>query len=207
MSKEHSHYPENLDLDLCNELLATVSPEAQQKISSTTYAGMVSELSKPGADIVESMTFGKFLTLTRASVQLINAGHGLDQAKRFAIYNKDVPPAERYTLPNSQALDQALAALTPEKAHLLHMAVGLAGEGAELLIAVLDHIFGAELDRDNVLEESGDATFFIQGALGPMGLSMQTAGFANMVKLLGKRYPKGYSDAAANERADKEPGQ
>jgi hypothetical protein len=208
MTQVKPQYPENLDLDLCNSLLAGVSPEAQEKIKGTTYAQMVSELSKPGEAIVEKMTFDKFVTLTRAAVLMVNAGHGLDQAKRIAIYNKeDVQPAERYVLPTSQGLDQSLAALTPEKAHLLHMAIGLVGEGAEMLAAVLDHVFGGQLDVDNILEEGGDASFFIQGLLGPVGLSMQTAGFANMVKLLGKRYPKGYSDAAAQERADKEPGQ
>jgi hypothetical protein len=47
-----------------------------------------------------------------------------------------------------------IADLTPEKAHLLHMAVGVMGEVCELI----DH-----KTEENFLEECGDIEFFLQG--------------------------------------------
>lgn len=47
-----------------------------------------------------------------------------------------------------------MAQLTDQKAHMLHMAVGVAGEAAELL---------ASNNRENTLEECGDLEFFLEG--------------------------------------------
>lgn len=97
--------------------------------------------------------------------------------------------------------------LTPEKAHLLHMAVGVSGEAGELLDAVKKAvIYNKELDLENVIEELGDLEFYMEGLRQvlsiPRGLTLQE----NMHKLVGSngRYAEGqYSDKAAQERADK----
>lgn len=47
--------------------------------------------------------------------------------------------------------------LTPNTAHALHMAVGISGEVAELLNAIVND------DRDNCLEELGDIEFYFEG--------------------------------------------
>jgi hypothetical protein len=52
-----------------------------------------------------------------------------------------------------------IAALTPEKAHLWHMATGLVGELPELLQAE------RRSDKPNFLEECGDALFYAEGTL------------------------------------------
>jgi hypothetical protein len=49
------------------------------------------------------------------------------------------------------------AQLSAESAHALHMAVGVSGEVAELLTAVVND------DRDNCLEELGDIEFYFEG--------------------------------------------
>lgn len=49
-----------------------------------------------------------------------------------------------------------LVTLTPEKCHLLHMAVGISGEASELLDANLD-------DMKNIIEELGDIEFYLEG--------------------------------------------
>lgn len=54
--------------------------------------------------------------------------------------------------------DAILLSLTPEKCHLLHMAIGISGEAAELLEA---HV---EEDAENVEEELGDLLFYLTGA-------------------------------------------
>lgn len=97
-----------------------------------------------------------------------------------------------------------LAALTPESAHLLHMAVGVAGEAGELLDAIKKHsVYGKPIDRENVIEESGDILFYLLGLMDALYITLDQAMQANCDKL-GKRYSSGsYSDRQAQERADK----
>jgi len=53
--------------------------------------------------------------------------------------------------------------LTPESAHLLHMAVGIAGEAGELCQAIYLSINFEYIDKENVIEELGDLEFYIEG--------------------------------------------
>lgn len=97
-----------------------------------------------------------------------------------------------------------VAALTPEQADALHMAVGVAGEGGELLDAVKRWaIYQKPMDRDNVVEELGDLEFFMEGLRQRLDISRAETLEANMAKL-DKRYVAGYTDAEAAARADKE---
>lgn len=94
--------------------------------------------------------------------------------------------------------------LTPAKAHLLHMAVGVAGEAGELLDAIKKHcIYDKELDRENVVEELGDLEFYMAGIRSALYISRQHVLTHNYHKL-SKRYGTAYSNRAAQERADKE---
>lgn len=101
-----------------------------------------------------------------------------------------------------------IATLTPEKAHSLHMAVGISGEAGELLDAVKKSvIYNKELDRENVIEELGDLEFYLEGLRAGLGITRQETIEANIAKLLTSdkaRYKLGqYSDQAAQDRADK----
>lgn len=58
--------------------------------------------------------------------------------------------------------------MTAEEAHLIHMAVGIAGETLELLEAFLED------DRDKVLEELGDLEFYIEGLSQGAGMLLLT---------------------------------
>ena len=100
---------------------------------------------------------------------------------------------------------QIIDSLTPEKADLTHMAIGVAGESAELLDAVKKHvIYNKPLDVENVIEELGDIEFFLEGLRQNLNLSREECIEAN-IKKLGVRYQGGvYSDQAAQERADKQ---
>lgn len=97
-----------------------------------------------------------------------------------------------------------LAALTPEKAQLLHGAVGIAGEAGELLDAVKKNtIHGKELDRTNAIEELGDLEFYLEAVRQVLDVSRAEVLEANYKKL-GVRYASGtYSDAQSAARADK----
>lgn len=99
--------------------------------------------------------------------------------------------------------DAIISSLTPEKAHVLHMAVGISGESGELLDAVKKHvIYNKPIDRENVIEELGDLEFYMEGLRQGFGISREETITANIEKL-GVRYKDGYSDNAAQVRADK----
>jgi NTP pyrophosphatase (non-canonical NTP hydrolase) len=99
--------------------------------------------------------------------------------------------------------DAIISSLTPEKAHALHMAVGISGESGELLDAIKKHvIYNKPLDRENVIEELGDLEFYMEGLRQGFGISREETITANIEKL-GVRYKDGYSDKAAQVRADK----
>ncbi len=97
-----------------------------------------------------------------------------------------------------------LAVMTPRGADLLHGAVGVSGEAGELLDAVKKHVvYNKGLDRENIVEELGDMEFYMEMVRRNIGISREETLAAN-IKKLGKRYAAGYSDAAAQARADKE---
>lgn len=100
--------------------------------------------------------------------------------------------------------EKIIAEMTAEDAHLLHMSIGVAGEGGELLDAVKKRvIYRKELDRENVIEELGDLEFYMEGLRQALGITREECLDANITKL-GKRYEgHKYSDKAAQERADK----
>lgn len=95
-----------------------------------------------------------------------------------------------------------LATLTPEKVDLLHAAVGLVGEAAELLELVKKHVFNNQpLDTGKVVLEGGDVEFYIAALRKVTGIGRDIFLNANETKLR-KRYPKGYSDIASLKRVD-----
>lgn len=97
-----------------------------------------------------------------------------------------------------------IADLSPTKAHLLHMALGVSGEAGELVDAIKKHsIYGKPLDQQNVIEECGDLLFYIQGVLNELNLTISEVMDMNVHKL-SKRYPQTYSNDLAIARADKE---
>ena len=88
--------------------------------------------------------------------------------------------------------------------HLLHMAIGVSGEAGELIDAIKKYvIYRKPLDRENVIEELGDLEFYMEGLRQSLNISREETLEANIQKL-GKRYQDGYSDKAAQERADKQ---
>ena len=100
--------------------------------------------------------------------------------------------------------EDILASLTPEKADLLHAAVGIAGEAGELLDAVKKHvIYNQPLDEENVREELGDLEFYMERLRKNVGLyRFQT--LLHCTNKLNTRYASGkYSDDQARDRADK----
>ena len=95
------------------------------------------------------------------------------------------------------------ATMTPEKANLMHMAFGIAGEAGEILDAIKKHVvYNQPLDFENIIEELGDLEFFMKGTMQALCLGRQRILEAN-IKKLAKRYGEKYSDDAAKARKDK----
>lgn len=99
---------------------------------------------------------------------------------------------------------QIINELTPEKADLLHMAVGVSGEAGELLDAVKKAvIYNKEMDLENIIEELGDLEFYMSKIRQIVGITREEILKQNIDKL-SIRYAKGkYSNDQAQERADK----
>lgn len=93
-------------------------------------------------------------------------------------------------------------------AHLVHMALGVAGETGELIDALKKSaIYRKPLDLDNVIEELGDIEFYLSGIRQCLGISREACLKENVEKLQ-RRYPSGsYSNQHAVERADKDGAQ
>lgn len=100
--------------------------------------------------------------------------------------------------------EDIVQSLTTEKANVWHLATGVSGEAGELLDAIKKHvIYNKPLDHENVIEELGDMMFYMEGLMQALGISGEECIEAN-IKKLGVRYAQGYSDQAAQQRADKE---
>lgn len=97
-----------------------------------------------------------------------------------------------------------VASMTPEMAHLWHMATLISGEAGELLDAVKKAaIYGRTLDLGNVTEELGDIEFGLRGLRDALGLTREEVLGGNISKL-SKRYPSGkYTNEHAKQRLDK----
>ena len=103
---------------------------------------------------------------------------------------------------------EILESLLPEKAHAIHMAIGVVGEAGELIDSIKKWtIYNKPLDRENVIEELGDLEFFMEGLRQVFGISRQETLDQNRKKLADKnkgRFAKGkYTDQQAHERLDK----
>jgi len=104
-----------------------------------------------------------------------------------------------------------LETLTPEKVNLWHAATGISGEAGELLDNIKRHVvYNKPFDRENVVEELGDLEFYMEQVRQGTGITREETLQHNHTKLADKdkgRYAQGYSDAAALNRADKQPRQ
>lgn len=99
---------------------------------------------------------------------------------------------------------QILSELNPESADLIHMVMGVVGEGGELLDAIKKHtMYNKPLDLDNVVEELGDIEFYLEGIRQVLNLDRDDILNANINKLT-KRYSSGtFTNEQAQQRADK----
>ncbi len=87
---------------------------------------------------------------------------------------------------------------------IMHAAIGISGEAGEILDTAKKHwAYNKSLDIENLYEELGDLLFYTTALMTIADIDLERV-FAENVEKLKKRYPVGYTDAAAQARADKE---
>ena len=83
---------------------------------------------------------------------------------------------------------------------LLHMALGLVTEAAEVADLIKKHMaYDRPLDVEKLKDELGDVQFYLVGAIVELGSSLKEIMTMNKAKLEA-RYPDGYSHHNANNR-------
>ena len=171
-----------------------------QRIS---YSDMVSKLAKSGKTIKEEMNLGNLTLLEYTMAVAVDFGEYADRVKKQIIYQKD----KGIEVPEDCLPEEVLENLTAEQCHLMHMAMGKFGEAAEVLSLVYNHVFSGEpLALNEVCEELGDEEFYAEGFRQGLGIDRVKVLIQNYDKLYGgtnARYKEGYSDQAAQVRADK----
>lgn len=95
--------------------------------------------------------------------------------------------------------------MTPSKAHLNHMIIGLGGEVGEIMDCVKKYtMYRKALDVDNLKEEIGDLLFYVIGICNELNIDLFECMALNQAKLAERYKNHVYSDQAAIERADKQ---
>lgn len=110
----------------------------------------------------------------------------------------------KMTLALAKDGEDILKNLTPEQANMWHMVTGIGGEAGEIVDCIKKHvIYQKPLDIENIKEELGDLLFYMSNLMQSVGLSFEEVLQHNIDKL-SVRYSSGsYSNAQAQERADK----
>ena len=167
------------------------------------YPEFVRSRFKSGKKIAAEMTPHKAALMNMICRQVADSANSLDHVKKYAIYNKQNLASQTPVSLDERRFYENFRP-TPSQCELLHAAIGIAGESGELLDAVRKlFLEGQPLDRENVIEELGDLCFYLEAACQAIGVTREEIEELNTAKL-SKRYEGGYTDKAAQERADKE---
>lgn len=91
---------------------------------------------------------------------------------------------------------------TRQQMDLMHAAMGLSTEVGELVDSIKKHvIYGKVLDLANIQEEAGDTMWYFALLFETLGIDLDAV-FEQNINKLRKRYPDGFSEAAAVARVD-----
>ena len=105
-----------------------------------------------------------------------------------------------------QAAARTLNLDLPHREQLSLGALGLAGEGGEVVELIKKALFhGTDLPREQLKKELGDVLWYVAAIATASGLTLSEVASANVEKLR-RRYPGGFSEAASLARVDLEGG-
>lgn len=116
---------------------------------------------------------------------------------------EDSNPTEMLLITYSVFVERLFKEDPTEQAIYMHAAAGISGEAGEIIDCVKKYwVYNKPLDKTNLIEELGDIFFYMQKIMNLNNWTIEDVLRFNIAKLE-KRYPSGYSDAAAQARADK----
>lgn len=120
--------------------------------------------------------------------------HDIDLMKKSIFYGKPLTESDLQLIElyeSKRESSDELPTYTDDQTDLLHAIFGLIGEGGELLESLLDPaLMEVPYSKGGVVEESGDATWYLPLALRAVKSSLAEAAHLNNLKLA-KRYASG----------------
>ncbi len=134
--------------------------------------------------------------LEHALKQAISTGELVDIAKKSLFYGKAIKSGSDIESVSGQESSIEMKAVDQD---VLHAALGIYTEAAEMLEAVLSAMQGNEFDEVNAFEELGDAEWYMAMMYRALKKTPQEAKTINIEKLT-KRYPEKFDSARAIHR-------
>lgn len=186
---------------------ATPGTVSRTRSAEIEHASLVKELTKKPEEVLETFEKNRevFTMLFAAMDLMVLAGNILDLVKKQAFYNADYQPIVHpiYDAVLTEVKKQWIPKPSVETVNFVHMCVGVATEATEILEHAHKRLLHGDSPKDStVTEELGDLEFFMQGLRKDQDITRTDTLAANIIKLR-KRYEQGYSDSAAQARADK----
>lgn len=137
--------------------------------------------------------------LQHALEQAVSTGELVDVAKKSLFYGKPVKEGtgiEQYAGNESELNSRAV------HQDILHAALGIYTEAAEMIEAILAAMNGGEFDEVNAFEELGDAEWYMAMMYRALKRTPAEAKIVNIDKLK-KRYPEKFESSQAIDRDTK----
>ena len=175
-------------------------------VNNCTFSEMVKHLFKPGADICETLSEND-ADLTHAALGLVTEARELCLAI-FANDKVNIKEEIGDYLFYHEAMRQAVGI---EQSNATY-AIGYDITGFLMqTINAADYVkkvfaYAQEPKRDHIAAILDELSYYVLAIANTHGVSIAEAMEANKVKLLTKRYPNGFSNQAAADRADKADG-
>lgn len=135
------------------------------------------------------------IELDAALNDFIEAGDLLDRCKKSLFYGKTAPDDDLRTFfilekPMNMTADY------PANVDMLHGLVGAVSEASELAELVQKELAGKVVTREDIIDELGDAMWYIALAANSVGSSLDEVTTMNNRKLR-TRFPKGFDQSRA----------
>jgi len=90
----------------------------------------------------------------------------------------------------------------PDELRFANFGMGISGEAGEVTDLLKKTVFhGHPLDKNKLLKELGDVLWYVATIASTAGIDLDDVATANIEKLR-ERYPKGFSEADSQRRAD-----
>ena len=134
--------------------------------------------------------------LQHALEQAVSTGELVDVAKKSMFYGKPVKEGT-----GIERFQGSPSSLNAEAVHqdVLHAALGIYTEAAEMIEAILAAMNGGDFDKVNAFEELGDAEWYMAMMYRALNRTPAEAKTVNIDKLR-KRYPDKFSTSDAIDR-------